>query len=110
MKFAFRNSSSLLNTDYKKISSENDDTMEEDYREFTEERILEMLSQDTVKKVRSAAKTCGVSTKGTKVDILMRIKSRISNENEKFKKLFTKLWGHSGGWLMFSCLHSIVYM
>jgi len=42
MSFASRNSSFLLNTHYKKISSKNDDTMEEDYREFTEERILEV--------------------------------------------------------------------
>ena len=98
-----------MNTEYKKMTSGNGN-MEEDFRELSEERILEMLSHDSLKKVRTAARTCGIANiKGSKIDILMRIKNAINNDTEKFKKIFTKLWGHSGGWLTFSCLHGIVY-
>ena len=99
----------ILNSEHKKIANSNG-SMEEDFRELSEERILEMLSHDTFKNVKSTAKSCGVSnTKGSKIDILMRIKSAINKDTNKFKKVFSKLWGHSGGWLTFSCLHGIVY-
>ena len=104
-----RTSNILHNTEHKKMSSSLEN-MEEDFRELSEERILEMLSHDTAVKVRSTAKSCGISNiKGSKIDILMRIKSAINKDSEKFKNIFTKLWGHSGGWLTFSCLHGIVY-
>ena len=67
-----------------------------------EERILEMLSSHSFHKVKTYAETCNVSTKGNKLDIIMHIKSVITRDDEKFKKLFSKMWGHSGGWLIFS--------
>ena len=76
---------------------------------MTEERILEMLSSDSFRKVKTYAKTCNVSTKGNKLDIIMRIESAITRDDEKYKKLFSKMWGHSCGWLTFSCPHGIVY-
>ena len=103
-----RNSSVMLNTEYKKISVDTG-TMEEDFREMSEERILELLSHGTVKDVQLNARRCNVSDKGSKYDILFRIKEAIKKDTESFKKVFSKLWGHSGGWLTFSCLHGIVY-
>ena len=43
------------------------------------------------------------------MEIVMRLKNAIANNDNNFKKLFSKLWGHSGGWLSFSCQHGIVY-
>ena len=39
----------------------------------------------------------------------MRLKSVITSDEEKFNKIFTKIWDHSGGWLPFSCSHRVVY-
>ena len=103
-----RNSFNMLNTEYKKINRDTGE-FESDAKDMTEERILEMLSSDSFRKVKTYAKTCNVSTKGNKLDIIMRIKSAITRDDEKFKKLFSKMWGHSGGWLTFSCPHGIVY-
>eukprot|EP00111_Clytia_hemisphaerica_P006866 TCONS_00019848-protein len=103
-----RNSSKLLNTEFKKVSSRTD-AMEEDFREVSEERILEMLTNESSKKVKSIARSCGFSTNGSKMDVLNRIKEALPTEGSRFKKVFTKLWGHSGGWLSFSCIHGVVY-
>ena len=75
---------------------------------MTEERILEMLTNDSYLKVKNTAKSCKLPTTG-KMDIIMRLKNAIANNDNNFKKLFSKLWGHSGGWLSFSCQHGIVY-
>ena len=42
---------------------------------MTEERLLEILSNDILRKVKSAAKTCKVSTVESKMDIITRIKA-----------------------------------
>ena len=64
---------------------------------MTEERLLEMLSNDTLRKVKSAAKTCKLSTVGSKIDIIMRIKAAALKDGRKFRKAFSKIWGHLGG-------------
>ena len=81
----------------------------DDCREMAEERLLEMLSNDTLQKVKSAAKTCKVSTVGSKMDIIMRIKATALKDGKKIHKLFSKIWGYSGGWLSFSCPRGVVY-
>ena len=81
----------------------------DDCEEMTEERLWEMLSNDTLRKVKSAAKTCKLPTVGSKIDIIMRIKAAALKDGRKFCKAFSKIWGHLGGWLSFSCLHGVVY-
>ena len=39
----------------------------------------------------------------------MRIKTAILTDDSKFRKVFSNIWGHSGGWLTFSCPHGVVY-
>ena len=43
------------------------------------------------------------------MDIIMRIKAAALKDGKKFRKIFSKIWGHSGGWLSFSCPHGVVY-
>ena len=76
---------------------------------MNEERLLKMLSNDTLKKVKKAARSCNLCTVGNKIDIIMRIKAAILTDNRKFRKMFSNIWDHSGGWLMFSCPHGVVY-
>ena len=71
---------------------------------MTEERIFEMLSSEKLEKVKSIAKS-----KENKLDILSKIKEVINKNDAKFKKVFSKLRGHSGGRLSFSCPHGIIY-
>ena len=58
---------------------------------------LEMLSDGTLRKVKSATKACKLSTVGSKKDC------------KKFCKIFLKIWGRSEGWPSFSCLQGVVY-
>ena len=68
-----------------------------------------MLSNNILKKVKKAARSCNVSTVGSKIDIIMRIKTAILTDDSKFRKIFSNIWDHSGGWLTFSCPHGVVY-
>ena len=105
---ATRHRNNLLNTEFKKVNKSTG-KLEADCRFMTEERTLEMLSFEKLKKVKSVAKSCNIATKGSKLDILLKIKEVINKNDAKFKKVFSKLWSHSGGWLSFSCPHGIVY-
>ena len=75
---------------------------------MTEERLFEMLSNGTLRKVSSAGKTCKLSTVGSKIDIIMRIKSVALKDGKKFCNFFSKMWNHLGGWLLLSCLYRVV--
>ena len=76
---------------------------------MTEERILEMLTNGSYLKVKNTAKICKLPTTGSKMDLIMRLKNAIANNDNNFKKLFSKLRGRLGGWLSFSCQHGIAY-
>ena len=76
---------------------------------MTEERLIEMLSNDTLRKVKSVAKTCMVSTVGSKMDIIMRINAAALKDGKICREIYSKIWGHSGGWLSFSCPQGVVY-
>ena len=39
----------------------------------------------------------------------MRIKAAALKDGKKIRKIFSKIWGHSGGRLSFSCPHGVVY-
>ena len=52
-----RNSFNLLNTEYKKINRDTGE-FESEAKDKTIERILEMLSSDSFRKVKTYAKTC----------------------------------------------------
>ena len=61
-----------LNTEHLKVKKGTDKNIENDEcKEMTEKRLLEMLSNDALRKVNSAAKTCKVSAVGSKIDIRM---------------------------------------
>ena len=55
---------------------------------MTEERILEMLSSEKLKKMKSVAKSCNVATKGSKLDILLKIKEVIKKMMQNSKRFF----------------------
>ena len=67
---------------------------------MTEERILEMFSNDTLRKAKSAAKTCyqqnKVSTIGSKMDIIIRIKAAALKDVKNIRKFFIENVGSFG--------------
>ena len=60
-------------------------------------------------KVKNTAKSCKLPTTDSKMDIIMRLKNALANNDSNFKKLFSKLWSHSWSWLWISSQHGIVY-
>ena len=59
----------MLNTEHRKVKTGTEKNIEnDDCTEMNKERLLKMLSNDTLQKVKSAAKTCKVSTVGSKMD------------------------------------------
>eukprot|EP00794_Sanderia_malayensis_P018519 gene18519-20377_t len=98
----------LINSEHKKVRQE-DGELESDCREVTEERLLELLQQSNIKEIVAFAKSMGIFTKGSKLDILMQIKEKISKDHQSFKKAFEKLSRHSGGITTASCPHGVVY-
>ena len=98
----------VLNTEHRKINKGNG-KLEEECREMSQERILEMLSNHSYLQGKNTAKRCKISTARSRIDIIMRLKSVLTRNEEKFNKFFTKMWGHSGGWLSFSCPQGAVY-
>ena len=67
----------------------------DDCRDMTVERILEMFSIDTLRKAKSAAKTCKVSTIGSKMDIIIRIKTAALKDVKNIRKFFYLKYGFS---------------
>ena len=62
----------MLNTEHRKVKTGTEKNIEnDDCTEMNKERLLKMLSNDTLQKVKSAAKTCKVSTVGSKMDIII---------------------------------------
>ena len=99
----------LINTEHRKVSRHTQE-LEKDCKEVTEERILELLNQSKASDKAKLAKTLGLKNCGSKLYAIMKIKSLISDNDEKFKKTFSKLWGCSGGWLSGTCPHGVVYV
>ena len=102
--------SNIVNKEHQKVQTDTEKSIEnDDCKEMTEERLLEMLSNDTLRKVKSAAKRCKISTVKSKMDIIMRIKAAALKDGKKIRKIFSKIWGHSGERLLFSYPHGVVY-
>ncbi|XP_071948919.1 HMG domain-containing protein 3-like [Antedon mediterranea] len=97
------------NSEHRKVIRETSQ-LEVDCRETSEERLLEMLHSRHVKvsQLKHLCKTCGIQATGSKHDIVLRIRSHLSKDSV-FNKVFSNVWGASGGWLSASCPHRIVY-
>eukprot|EP00795_Rhopilema_esculentum_P014880 gene14880-6013_t len=98
----------IYNSEHLKVHRD-DENVEVECREMSEERLLETLFESSSKDVRLLARKLGVSSKGTKLDIINRIKTGLGKNNVKFNKIFRKMFGFSGGWLTVACRHGIIY-
>ena len=97
-------------TKYRRVKTGTEKNIEnDDCREMTEGRLLEILSNDTLQKVKSAAKTCKVSTAGSKMDIIMKIKQQHWKTVKNFAKFFQKYGVIQEDSFCFFCPHRVVY-
>ncbi|KAI4791339.1 hypothetical protein KUCAC02_034060 [Chaenocephalus aceratus] len=83
-----RQSDLILNTEFEKIPTT---TMSDDSRG----------SKGTQQK-------CGLDTKGSKTDLVLRLRDKMSNR-VTYNKVFEKVWGASGGWAVITCPCGVVY-
>ena len=84
---ATRHGNNLLKTKFKKVNK-SIGKLEADCCFMTEERIFEMLSSEKLKKVKSVAKSCNIARKGSKLDILLKIKEVINKMMPNSKRFF----------------------
>ena len=69
-------------------------------QEMNGEKLLEMLSNNTLKKVKKTASLCNVSTVRTKKYI---------TDDSRFRKYFLNICGHSDCWVTYSYPRGVVY-
>eukprot|EP00795_Rhopilema_esculentum_P004137 gene4136-20321_t len=98
----------VVNSEHRKVHRETGEP-EIDCRELSQERLLEQMFEAKMPEVRRLARKVGVSAKGSKIDLINRMKEAIGRNDEKFNKIFKKMFGRSGGWLTLACTHGVIY-
>ncbi|XP_049339689.1 uncharacterized protein LOC125804624 [Astyanax mexicanus] len=74
----------------------------------TEERLVDELRKQKVGIVRKLCKACNIDSKGSRDDLILRLRNEMKNRHS-YDKVFQKIWGASGGWAVIACPHGIVY-
>ena len=82
----------LYNTEYLKVHH----TEPEDHEPIPEEIITHLLADEKLDTVKRFCRIVGVSSCGSKLDILCRLRSQ-SLAKAKFDAAYASLYGHSGG-------------
>ena len=100
----------VLNTEYKKIKPDDSTDINEvgDLDEISDDVLCEMMASKSAKEIKQKCKSVGLSDQGSKIDCILRLKSKIGTRSE-CDKFFSKVWGKSGGWLKLLCPHQITY-
>ncbi|XP_050398510.2 HMG domain-containing protein 3 [Patella vulgata] len=99
--------SGVVNTEHKKVPFTKNPN-DENPTVLTDEYIDTLLCEGSAKLVKDIAKDVGVDSSGSKMDIIVRLQHK-AKKKSLFKKIFTKLWGRSGGILVMACPHGICY-
>ena len=89
-----RISNLLVNSEHCKVNHEKGD-FEIDCRELSEERLIETMQTMFDSKhcdLQKLARTVGFNGKGSKLDIINRVKEGLGTKNTKFNKMFQKMF------------------
>ena len=102
------NKADVINTEGKK--GEHCDTLEGDPLDIIpEERLEELLSTGYVSTLRELCSACGFPMpNGTRTACIAKLKTVLEN-NTSFNKTFLKIWKASGGMMLATCSHGVVY-
>ncbi|XP_065814855.1 HMG domain-containing protein 3 isoform X3 [Labrus bergylta] len=97
-----RRSDVVLNTEFLKAPGGADDI------NATEDRLTNQLMNLKVDAVRTLCKECGVDSNGSKIDLILRLRTKMQNKQD-CNKVFEKICGASGGLAAIMCPCGIVY-
>ncbi|XP_034082898.1 uncharacterized protein LOC117553198 isoform X1 [Gymnodraco acuticeps] len=81
-----RSSKCVLNTEFSKVKKSDADQVDID---VTEERLSTELTNLKVEALRNLVKGCGIDSKGSKIDLILRLR-----EAMKTRSTYDKVWGH----------------
>ncbi|XDV21834.1 hypothetical protein PO909_026854 [Leuciscus waleckii] len=101
-----RNSDIVLNTEHTKLQKTKSCDVPD--LDVTEERLGDELFNLKVGAVRKLCKECGLDTKGSRMDLVLRLRTEMQNRSA-YDKIFQQIWGASGGWAVITCPCGVVY-
>ncbi|XP_070399217.1 uncharacterized protein [Nothobranchius furzeri] len=129
-----RTSDIVLNTEFQKVGISS--SHEAKLSGVTEDRLLDELAKQKVGVVRKLCKACNIDSKGSRFDLITRLKEKMKSR-QTYDKVFQSIWGASGkhhlaiirssikichynhkqliksllagGWSVILCPHGIVY-
>ena len=78
-----RSSNLLVNNEHREIHKATGE-IEADCRELSEERLIEFMHKEKLPEIRELARKAGISDKGSKLDIINRVKGALKRHNVKF--------------------------
>ncbi|XP_073787637.1 uncharacterized protein si:dkey-3n22.9 isoform X2 [Danio rerio] len=102
-----RRDETVLNTEHEKLHAPRQATEMADLQ-MTEERLQDALINLKVDMVRKLCKQCGLDSKGSKTDLILKLRDEMKNRSS-YDKIFEKVWGASGGWAAVMCPCAVVY-
>ncbi|XP_054596456.1 uncharacterized protein [Nothobranchius furzeri] len=97
----------VFNTEHEKLHAPRQAAEMSDLQ-MTEERLQDALINLRVDMVRKLCKQCGIDSKGSKMDLILRLREEMKNRSS-YDKIFEKVWGASGGWAVVMCPCAVVY-
>ena len=104
-----RKSKYLVNTEYDKLNKKSETFMEENLGRLTEGLIEDLDRSASLNIIRQICLDCGIKASTlNRGQCLTQLKSALVSHT-KLDKLLKKISGHSGGMLIASCQHGIVY-
>ncbi|KAM6999989.1 uncharacterized protein LKV04_004959 [Tautogolabrus adspersus] len=97
-----RRSDKVLNTEFLKAQGGADDI------NVTEDRLTSQLMNLKVDALRMLCEECGVDFNGSKIDLILRLRTKMQNKQD-YNKVFEMICGASGGLAAIMCPCGIVY-
>ncbi|XP_034077664.1 uncharacterized protein LOC117549689 [Gymnodraco acuticeps] len=102
-----RKSDTVLNTEFKKVSSSKS-SPEAELSMVSEDRLVDELKKQKVSTVCKLCMACNLDSKGSRDDLVNRLREEMKTRHG-YDKIFQKIWGASGGWSVILCPHGVVY-
>ncbi|KAG1925878.1 hypothetical protein F2P79_025235 [Pimephales promelas] len=103
-----RKDNTVLNTEYAKVVTAKVTSAEAQMMNVSEDRLVDELMKQKVSVVRNLCKACNIDSKGSRMDLVSRLRAEMQNR-QSYDKMFQKIWGASGGWSVILCPHGVVY-
>ncbi|ROL50299.1 HMG domain-containing protein 3 [Anabarilius grahami] len=98
----------VLNTEFAKVATAKVTSAEAQMMNVSEDRLVDELMKQKVGVVRNLCKACNIDSKGSRMDLISRLRAEMQNR-QSYDKMFQKIWGASGGWSVILCPHGVVY-